>query len=159
MAETQPKRLREESHVENIEFDDSKRQKQYNNIFSLLDEEEEERETTQDFSSIFTTLEQELSSSTTSPPCTAEEEAAHHQQIPTAGHSEDVTSVIRHLLEASDDELGIPNVEDNDNKLEINSAENFSNFDFSDNYYDNCLWEIEDVDASYYNVMQSELYM
>ncbi|KAI3452826.1 hypothetical protein Pfo_009489 [Paulownia fortunei] len=135
MAETQQKRLREESHdAESLEFDDSnansKRQKPYNNILSLLDEEEEEEEPSQDLSAIFTTLQQELSSSTScdsttfdfdSLPFTAAEEA-HHQQT-TAGSStsavcspssgdcadedEGVKSVMRHLLEASDDELGI----------------------------------------------------
>ncbi|PIN04082.1 hypothetical protein CDL12_23383 [Handroanthus impetiginosus] len=168
MAETQQKRLREESNeLESDENSNSKRQKPYNNILSLLDEEEEE-EPNQDLSAIFTTLQQELSSSTScdstafdfgSPPFTAGEEVQHLQ--PTAGPStsvdcgeedDGVKSVMRHLLEASDDELGIPNKEDNN--VEISFSENFP-FAFSDNG----LWELEDVAANYYTMLQSELFM
>ncbi|CAI9761315.1 unnamed protein product [Fraxinus pennsylvanica] len=69
MAESQPKRQRGESH----EADDtnSKRNKSYDNILSILTDEEEEPN--QYFSAIFTTLQQELSSSFSYPPCPYEE--------------------------------------------------------------------------------------
>ncbi|KAK4399786.1 hypothetical protein Sango_1084700 [Sesamum angolense] len=174
MAETQQKRLREESHdSESLGFDDSnsnsKRQKPYTNILSLLEEEEEEEEEqpSQDLSAIYTTLQQELSSSTTSKSAAfdfdytsfeaAEQEETPHQQ-PTAAPStsdedEGVKSVMRHLLEASDDELGIPNTEDNYN-VEISSDENFP-FAFADDG----LWEFDDVAANYYTRLQTELFM
>ncbi|KAL0447061.1 UNVERIFIED_CONTAM: hypothetical protein Slati_1834000 [Sesamum latifolium] len=177
MAETQQKRLREESHdSESLGFDDSnsnsKRQKPYTNILSLLDQEEEEEQPNQDLSAIYTTLQQELSSSTssesaafdfdyTSFTAAEEQEETPHQQ-PTAGPStsavcadedEGVKSVMRHLLEASDDELGIPNTEDNYN-VEISSDENFP-FAFADDG----LWEFDDVAANYYTMLQTELFM
>ncbi|KAL0327186.1 UNVERIFIED_CONTAM: hypothetical protein Scaly_0926600 [Sesamum calycinum] len=172
MAETQQKRLREESHdSESLGFDDSnsnsKRQKPYTNILSLLEEEEEEEQPSQDLSAIYTTLQQELSSSTTSKSAAfdfdytsfaaAEQEETPHQQ-PTAAPStsdedEGVKSVMRHLLEASDDELGIPNTEDNYN-VEISSDENFP-FAFADDG----LWEFDDVAANYYTMLQTELFM
>ncbi|KAL0296914.1 UNVERIFIED_CONTAM: hypothetical protein Sradi_6743500 [Sesamum radiatum] len=172
MAETQQKRLREESHdSESLGFDDSnsnsKRQKPYTNILSLLEEEEEEEQPSQDLSAIYTTFQQELSSSTTSKSAAfdfdytsfaaAEQEETPHQQ-PTAAPStsdedEGVKSVMRHLLEASDDELGIPNTEDNYN-VEISSDENFP-FAFADDG----LWEFDDVAANYYTMLQTELFM
>lgn len=160
MAETPSKRLRQDPHAsETFDFDDSnsKRQKPYNNILSLLDEEDENFEQNQDLSAIFTTLEQELSSSSTttaaafdfnSPPLTAVED----QQ--TGEEDEGVKSVMRHLLEASDDELGIPNYTEENNNAQIKSDENNLL-----NFLDNGLWEFEDVAANYYTVLQSELFM
>ncbi|XP_073299894.1 uncharacterized protein [Primulina huaijiensis] len=183
MAETQPKRHREEQ-PQPIDFEDSypntKRHKPYNTILSLLEEEEDETQPTpelpsEDLSAMFTTLQQELSSSTAFDdfdfvPCTAVEVAdiaAHHQKStesstsavcsPRSGDGEEkedegAKSVIRHLLEASDDELGIPNREDND--VGLKSGENFP-FAFTDHG----LWELEDETANYYTVLQSELFM
>ncbi|KAK4429975.1 hypothetical protein Salat_1298200 [Sesamum alatum] len=187
MAETQQKRLREEPHEgSSSEFDDSsatsKRQKPYNSILNLLEEEEEEdgepshepsHELSQDLSAIFTTLQQELSSSTScdstttfdfdSLPSTAAVEEPDPSHTATAGgaatSAEDdcVKSVMRHLLEASDDELGIPNRRDEiENNVEIlNSVGNYP-FGFSEH---EGLWELEDEAANYYTVLQSELFM
>ncbi|XP_075506907.1 uncharacterized protein LOC142543494 [Primulina tabacum] len=191
MAETQPKRHREEP--QSLDFEEAnpctKRHKPYNNILSLLEEEEEEDETeptseppNEDLSAMFTTLQQELSSSTSCdstafddfdfvPYSSVEgevEELTAHHQISTEsstsavcsprssdgeGEDEGVKSVMRHLLEASDDELGIPNREDND-VVEMKSGENFP-FALSDHG----LWELEDETANYYTVLQSELFM
>ncbi|KZV16072.1 hypothetical protein F511_25904 [Dorcoceras hygrometricum] len=193
MAETQPKRHREEPQAVDFEEENpsTKRQKPYNPILSLLEEEEDETEPapeppSEDLSAMFTTLQQELSSSTSCDstafedfdflPCTAVEvEVAelasphHHQQSsetstsavcsPRSGHGDGdggddgAKSVMRHLLEASDDELGIPNRED-DGVVELKSGENFP-FAFSDHG----LWELEDEAANYYTVLQSELFM
>ncbi|PWA62123.1 hypothetical protein CTI12_AA366780 [Artemisia annua] len=59
-------------------------------------------------------------------------------------------SVIRHLLEASDDELGLPAVtKGGDDVAEVSY------------YGDLCdgLWELEDEVANYYTLLQSELFM
>lgn len=178
MAEIQSKRLREEeSHRDSS----SKRQKPYNNILNhLLDQEEDEQyqvepthDLSHDFSAIFTTLQQELASASTSPdshdsvlppskaaPPAEEQEAeqSHHQ--PTSADEDDgVKSVMRRLLEASDDELGIPNRNDEelDHNIEIwnSAADNFP-FAFSDHHG---LWELEDEAANYYSVLQSGLFM
>ncbi|KAH6805283.1 hypothetical protein C2S51_030114 [Perilla frutescens var. frutescens] len=161
MAETPSKRLRQEPHAsETLDLEDesnSKRQKPYNNILSLLDEEEENEEQNQDLSAIFTTLQQELSSTTAasfdfdSRPLTTEDDSRRHQN---GEEDEGVKSVMRHLLEASDDELGIPNYTEENNNVQIKSDENISL-----NFFYNGLWEFEDVAANYYTVLQSELFM
>ncbi|PIN24969.1 hypothetical protein CDL12_02290 [Handroanthus impetiginosus] len=173
MAETPSKRLREESYQESDGSGaNSKRQKPYSNILNLLDEEEEaeqsqepSHELSQDLSAIFTTLQQELSSSPTTaafdldslPSAAAVEETEQSQHgDPSAecggGDDDGVKSVMRHLLEASDDELGIPNTKDDENNFGIlNSGENFP--------LDNGLWELEDEAANYYTVLQAELFM
>ncbi|KAL3636265.1 hypothetical protein CASFOL_020812 [Castilleja foliolosa] len=158
MAETQQKRLR--SGDQNVDFDDSipdsKRPKPYNTILSLLDEEDEEQN--QDLSAIFTTLQQEITSSASfgfeSPQFTAEDDRK------TDGE-DGVESVMRHLLEASDDELGIPSTEEDYNNININFNEIRANDDdlgFA-NFFDNGIWELEDVAANYYTLLQSELFM
>ncbi|KAK7828541.1 hypothetical protein CFP56_030121 [Quercus suber] len=72
---------------------------------------------------------------------------------------DDKERVIRHLLEASDDELGIPNREVGvgvgvvyDFGVEgLNGGDGYS---FGDG-----LWELEDEAANYYTLLQSELFM
>ncbi|KAL7132872.1 hypothetical protein ABFS83_12G104200 [Erythranthe nasuta] len=175
MAETPHKRLRDqESHIEEYS---SKRQKPYNTILHLLDEEEPSqepsRELSHDLSAIYTTLQQELVSSCTtttlvhnddfdslppseaSPAAVGEAEQSGH---PTCGggagadENDGVKSVMRHLFEASDDELGIPNIMD-----ENVSIEDKLPFSLINDY--NGLWELEDEAANYYTVLQSELFM
>ncbi|XVE85889.1 hypothetical protein DITRI_Ditri17bG0127900 [Diplodiscus trichospermus] len=75
---------------------------------------------------------------------------------------DDKERVIRHLLEASDDELGIPNREDDGVGVGVEvveyEEERFNNdgngFPFCDG-----LWELEDETANYYALLQSELFM
>lgn len=55
--------------------------------------------------------------------------------------------VMRHLLEASDDELGIPNGE-------FLVGEGVDGVALSD-----ALWELEDEAANYYTLFQSQLFM
>ncbi|KAG6426287.1 hypothetical protein SASPL_110509 [Salvia splendens] len=165
MAENSPKRHRDDSIGSDL--DDScsivKRQKPYNNILNLLDEEEPEpsNEPSQDLSAMFTSLEQELSSSGSGSDTTnfdfepLPEASEHSQPLASAGdEDESVKSVMRHLLEASDDELGIPNTTDENGVENFNGAEDLP-FAFTDHE----LWEFEDVAANYYTVLQSELFM
>ncbi|KAL3840598.1 hypothetical protein ACJIZ3_025189 [Penstemon smallii] len=167
MAETQPKRLREESHHE----ENSKRQKPYNNIFSFLDEDEveEQLELSQDLSAIFTTLQRELSTDSSSTfefdslPSTTEESAApDHGTTGSPNYTSDLDdglrSVMTHLLEASDDELGIPNIEGPDGNFN-NTADARSDEINPFAFNDHGLWELEDEAANYYTVLQSELFM
>nr|GEZ06702.1 hypothetical protein [Tanacetum cinerariifolium] len=58
--------------------------------------------------------------------------------------------VIRHLLEASDDELGLPAV--------TKGGDDVAEMSY---YGDICdgLWELEDEVANYYTLLQSELFM
>ncbi|PON70374.1 zinc finger CCHC domain protein [Parasponia andersonii] len=177
MAETPLKRQREETQIENIgEEDCYKRQKSFSDILSLLDEEEEEPN--QDLSSLMTTLQQELSSESGSDPnsfgtgetdpenpTTASSAAvedytwASYSNSPLVSkedepeEEEEKGRVMRHLLEASDDELGIPNVEAGSGR-EIGFNGGDSGFSVSEG-----LWELEDEAANYYALLQSELFM
>ncbi|GAB2297211.1 hypothetical protein Dimus_031325 [Dionaea muscipula] len=63
---------------------------------------------------------------------------------------------MRHLLEASDDELGIPSADGGVDELvvgEINGGDDLMGLD------DGLLWELEDEAANYYTLLQSELFL
>ncbi|GAB2280296.1 hypothetical protein Dimus_014937 [Dionaea muscipula] len=62
--------------------------------------------------------------------------------------------VMRHLLEASDDELGIPN---SDGRVEDMGVEKMDGGDLLG--LDDGLWEIEDDAANYYALLQSEIFL
>ena len=163
MAETtQPKRQREDDHYQCEE--DAKRHKSYNQILSIL--EEEEVEPNQDLLDIFQSLHQELSSASFSvDPLQVSASAADvDHRSGFSGESEsgspsskeddeedDGVRMMRHLLEASDDELGLPNRSESGEE-EINSGENAL-------FLGDGLWEFEDDAANYYTLLQSELFM
>lgn len=185
MAETPPKRQREETQLAEDFEENNKRQKSYNHILSILEAEEDEPN--QDLSSIITTLQQELSSDSgfdplpfsasgtdpenpTSASAAVEEYTSSSSSSssfspPSSSSSSEALSreddkendkerVMRHLLEASDDELGIPNRElvfDGDNGVGFNDGDGFA--------YSDVLWEFEDHTANYYTMLQSELFM
>ncbi|OMO93149.1 hypothetical protein CCACVL1_06603 [Corchorus capsularis] len=185
MAEQQTplKRQREETQSSEeclVVEETTKRHKSYNHILSLLEAEEDEPN--QDLSSLITSLQQELSSSDsvldeTSLPCpkttnseadqdnnpsatanaaAIEDDSSATSCLKEEEDQDDKERVIRHLLEASDDELGIPNREE-DVVVEF-EEEGFNNggngFGFCDG-----LWELEDEAANYYTLLQSELFM
>ncbi|XP_062161248.1 uncharacterized protein LOC133868373 [Alnus glutinosa] len=173
MAETPLKRQREETQIE--ECEEFKRHKSYSHILSLLEAEEEEP--TQDLSSLITTLQQELSSESifsplsfpatepdlenpTTATATVEDQTSSSSSSSSSAavlkedEGDDKERVIRHLLEASDDELGIPNREVGvayDGDEGFDGVDGFSLCDG--------LWELEDEAANYYALMQSELFM
>ncbi|CAK9137111.1 unnamed protein product [Ilex paraguariensis] len=158
MAETPSKRQREETHEVPDCEDDSKRHKSYNHILSLLEDEEDEPN--QDLSVIFSTLQQELScDSTNFDPLlgpTSEADPDHQRRVSATSEckvdeEDDKERVIRHLLEASDDELGIPHRTDGGDE-KINGGDH--TFSLCDG-----LWEFEDEAAYYYELLQSELFM
>ncbi|KAF3620745.1 putative LRR receptor-like serine/threonine-protein kinase GSO1-like [Capsicum annuum] len=157
---------------EQEEFEENKRHKSYNDILSILEEDEEygleSDPISETGSDIFTTLQQELEllpsggddilgSDLVENNFTGSTPGGTQQQ------EDDRSSVIRHLLEASDDELGIPSgdgingsdfplVEENENENETNGGD--FPFAISDG-----LWELEDEAANYYSLLQSELFM
>ncbi|KAF3974174.1 hypothetical protein ACB098_03G168000 [Castanea mollissima] len=183
MAETPLKRQREETQIE--DYEESKRHKSFNQIVSLLDAEEEEPN--QDLSSLITTLQQELSSDSNShsifdplsfptaendPESLTTASSTMQDQNFTSSYSssssspkvlskedgeDDKDRVIRHLLEASDDELGIPNREVGLGVVYDVGVEGFN----GGGGYPFCegLWELEDEAANYYTLLQSELFM
>ncbi|XAR65177.1 hypothetical protein NMG60_11009199 [Bertholletia excelsa] len=157
MAETPLKRQREETLVsESMEHEDPKRQKSYTHIISLLEDEEDE--TNQDFSSILTTLQHELSEPDpdlheTSGSGSPEFNPASHGGLKGEEEEEEGERerVMKHLLEASDDELGIPNKVDGRDDDVINGGDGLPVIDG--------FWEFEDEAANYYTLLQSELFM
>lgn len=165
----------------------SKRHKSYNDILSILELQEED-EPNQDLSDIFTSLEQELSSSDSTAVCgggsggsfgsggdvsgseaesvdeTCFSAAPDRNSGGDSGNNESIEEddervrVMRHLLEASDDELGIPNrVEESGEEEETGSGDKQQLFLSGD-----WKWQFEDDAADYYyNFMhlQSELFI
>ncbi|KAI3981453.1 hypothetical protein MKX01_007380 [Papaver californicum] len=152
----------------------------YNQILSILETEEEEEELVEDISSLITSLQQEIS---TSDDLSTKKSSATTTPIPDGHNSnknafedlslssssssaasnedeEDKDGVIRHLLEASDDELGIPQI---GLDFEFEEDEVRSNYGevrlFDMGGYDTGLWEFEDETANYYTLLQSELFM
>ncbi|KAJ4711308.1 Zinc finger CCHC domain protein [Melia azedarach] len=141
MAETPLKRQRDETQLEDGE--ETKRHKSYNHIISLLEVEEDEP--AEDLSSLMTKDCAITSSSPSSASsCSKEDEANDRERV------------MRHLLEASDDELGIPSMEVRVNSTEygdvgVNSGDELALCDG--------LWDLEDEAANYYTLLQSELFM
>lgn len=97
-------------------------------------------------------------------PSPTEESAPYHQtpctlvaspsSAASAGEEDDKEKMIRHLLEASDDELGLPN------RIDFNGDTNFDNVGHSVfSVCDGGLWELEDEAANYYTLLQAQLFM
>ncbi|XP_021897677.1 uncharacterized protein LOC110814475 [Carica papaya] len=166
MADAVPlKRQREETdqtHVEDEVVEENKRHKSYTHILSLLDAEEDEPN--QDLSSLITTLQQELSSESDfdhtfpCPPSANPTTTPASSSSSCSNEEDDRERVIRHLLEASDDELGIPNRDGTDVVGEQGFVFNGDGDGFSAPFCDG-LWELEDEAANYYALLQSELFM
>lgn len=154
MAETQQKRPREELGIpdSDSQHENPKRQKSFNQSLSILDEEQDE--SNHDLSDIFQTLRQELSSDSATDDPFLFNLAFDHQSggSPTTekdeGDEENNINMMRRLLEASDDELGIPNRADE----ESNRGEEFLSLGDG-------IWEFEDYAANYYEFLQSELFI
>ncbi|XP_058193419.1 uncharacterized protein LOC131310432 [Rhododendron vialii] len=150
MAETAPKRQREETHGFPEENADPKRQKSYDQILSLL-EEEQEQEPNQDFSSILKTLQRELDDDPFSVPGSETDPNGNNPTWMGGEEKDEAERFMRHLLEASDDELGIPHRVDGGDGEGMKGEDEIS---FCDG-----LWDLEDEAANYYSLMQSELYV
>lgn len=174
---TGSKRPREETQLQELDFEEhSKRHKPYNHILSLLESEEED--SSEDLSSLITTLQQEITcactpdtllspaqendqDNPTTTTTTLEDYSASASSSPPQSEigalkedeEDDKERIMRHLLEASDDELGIPNGGDglmDFSEDGFNGRDGFSSFG-------NGLWELEDETANYYTLLLSEL--
>ncbi|XP_058772427.1 uncharacterized protein LOC131646408 [Vicia villosa] len=182
-----PKRPREAQIEKDLDFEESsKRHKPYNHILSLLDLEEEES-TTQDLSPMMTTLQQEITCSSnnyqdtllisqndqnnlTSFGCnTLEDDSAlscfsstsSQHVLKEEEEDDEKLKVMRHLLQASDDELGIPSSSGDYYGLVGFGGEEYGfngGDEFSSSLCDK-LWELEDERANYYDLLQSELFL
>ncbi|KAG4921137.1 hypothetical protein AAZX31_18G114800 [Glycine max] len=178
-----PKRPREEETLEHKDASldsyellesSSKRHMPYNHILSLLESEEED--STQDLSPLITALQQEitncandsdtllsqhnLTNTTTTTNNNLESCSSSTTQYSSnmVEEHDDKEGVMRHLLEASDDELGIPNKEDES----LDHGEdgfNFNGGDMFSSFCDGLLWDLEDEAANYYDLLQSQLFL
>ncbi|XP_057508544.1 uncharacterized protein LOC130791421 [Actinidia eriantha] len=147
MEQNPSKRQREETQT----LEDPKRQKSYTHIISLLEDDDDDEDPNQDFTSILTTLQRELSCD----PLPRSKSDSTDNSDPTRKWEEgedEGERFMRHLLEASDDELGIPNrTVDGDYEEGINCGDEVSTCDG--------LWELDDDVANYHSLFQSELLM
>ncbi|KAI4328415.1 hypothetical protein L6164_020772 [Bauhinia variegata] len=162
----------EETQVEEWGSEEySKRQKPYNHILSLLEADEEDP--TQDLSPLITTLQQEITASVsdsetlfssaqenTITSTTATSIASDSSATLKEDEEDDKEKIMRHLLEASDDELGIPNRGEDQYGLMDFGGDGFNN-NGSNGFSSLCdgLWELEDETANYYSLLQSELFL
>lgn len=80
------------------------------------------------------------------------------QRLKRNKSQDDKEQVIRHLLEASDDELGIPNRE-GDFDVGVFEFEQGCNNGGNGLALCDRLWEFEDDAANYYTLLQSELFL
>ncbi|KAJ7953787.1 Zinc finger CCHC domain protein [Quillaja saponaria] len=187
MEETPLKRQREENQVEENGEEECKRHKSYNNILSLLESEEEEptqdisslittlqqelSPTDCNFDTLLNSPPENdqnnpaIASSTSSLLLKDHNSSASSNFTSSAILKEDEEEevddkemVMRHLLEASDDELGIPNKGYNGLVDHVELEDGFSvggdGFGLG-----NRLWELEDETANYYTLLQSELFL
>ncbi|CAA0823862.1 Unknown protein [Striga hermonthica] len=165
---TELKRLRSED-PETSGSDDSsqnsKRQKPYGGILSLLDQDEDDCEAAhgQDLAAVFSALQQEISDAAAAVDVDSPALAAAEDRSAADGEEGEAESVMRRLLEASDDELGIPSAEEMYGNINNGNGDEIVDgirpgedlpFGFVDN-----LWELEDVAANYYTMLQSELFI
>ncbi|KAK8522914.1 hypothetical protein V6N13_115861 [Hibiscus sabdariffa] len=158
MAEQMPSKRQREETQKSKQLEPKRQKSCTEHILSLLEAEEEEP--TQELSSVDTYLQQHLSSDSVldlpfPPTVKADDQenpgtmtnSTQDYATPTASLKGDKEQddVIRHLLQASDDELGIPNTQ---------PADFHNAFAFSDG-----LWDLEDQAANYYTLLQSQLFM
>ncbi|KAI3763617.1 hypothetical protein L2E82_13593 [Cichorium intybus] len=127
----------------------------------------EQQETAQDLSDFFTNLSSDpFLDFTHQPEPDPDNNSTSNMKQELVDDDDEKERVIRHLLEASDDELGIPSrVEGDGDGTDVGdggqgddeiSGEGYG--DFSAALCD-VLWELEDEAANYYTFLQSELFM
>ncbi|XP_074274565.1 uncharacterized protein LOC141598718 [Silene latifolia] len=162
------KRVRQEEENEEI----IKRQKSYKDIITLLEEEEDDPN--EDISSLISTLQEEIISSTGLNPVQPGSDDLNRVYSGSdefdrvcsgsGGEEEEVEKVMKHLLEASDDELGIPNLSGEMNGYDVVDVDE-GHVDGGDLFLPvgEGLWEFEDHEANNYyeysSLLQSEIFM
>ncbi|CAH8313227.1 unnamed protein product [Eruca vesicaria subsp. sativa] len=171
MAETTPfKRHREEETL--AEEETTKRQKpsysSYNDqILCLLEDSDELKQPNNDISSFINALQQEISSADDQNAAFSGVSNVEDSSISCVSSKEDDVDdennekVMQHLLEASDDELGIPNTGFGESKYDMNKNDINQEYVYGNSLLDgfgDAFWELEDEAANYYTLLQSELF-
>jgi len=167
-----PKRPREEPLGDEFALDcdnsleSSKRHKPYNHILSLLESEEDD--STQDLSPLIAALQQEITNFASDSDTLLSQDTTTSNNLEECSSSttqcsggiveeDDKEMVMRHLLEASDDELGIPN-KGGEGLLDLGEDRGLNGGDMLSSICD-WLWEFEDETANYYELLQSQLFL
>ncbi|CAF2045663.1 hypothetical protein BRARA_I03153 [Brassica rapa] len=174
MAETTPiKRHREEETLADEEA--TKRQKpssssssSYNDqILCLLDDSDELNRPNNDLTSFLNALQQEISSDDKNAAVSRVSNVEDSSTSCVSWKEDDVDDennekVIQHLLEASDDELGIPNTGFGESNYDMIKNDINQDYVYGNSLLDgfgDAFWELEDEAANYYTLLQSELFL
>ncbi|KAJ4916561.1 Uncharacterized protein Rs2_02111 [Raphanus sativus] len=174
MAETAPiKRHREEETLP--EEETIKRQKpsssssSSNNdqILRLLDDSDEINQPNNDLTSFINALQQEISSNDKNATVSGASNVEASSTSSVSSEEDDVDDennekVMQHLLEASDDELGIPNTGFGENNYDMIKNDINQDYVYGNSLLDgfgDAFWELEDFAANYYTLLQSELFL
>ncbi|ESQ34332.1 hypothetical protein EUTSA_v10008900mg [Eutrema salsugineum] len=165
------KRHREEETL--AEEDTAKRQKpssssspSYNDqMLCLLSDSEEFNQPNNDLTSFINALQQEFSSddqnAVVSGVSNVEDSCVSSKEDDV--DDENKEQVMQHLLETTDDELGIPNTEFGGSNYELIKNDISQDYVYNgerllDGFGD-AFWELEDEAANYYTLLQSELFL
>ena len=171
MAETTPiKRHREEETL--AEEETNKRQKpsssSYNDqILCLLDDSDELNLPNNDLASFIHTLQQDISSDDQNGVVSRVSNVEDSSTSCVSSKEDDVDEeskekVMQHLLEASDDELGLPSNEFGESNYEMIKNDVSQDYIYGDSLLDgfgDAFWELEDEAANYYTLLQSQLFL
>ncbi|KAK3421923.1 hypothetical protein EUGRSUZ_G02516 [Eucalyptus grandis] len=170
MAETSPLKRQREATPD--EEEEEKRQKSYKDIISLLEEEEDVPG--QDLSSLITSLQQELASVSSDPLAASAEEAGPEATSSSASSAspagegggeggDERERVMRRLLEASDDELGLPSRDSSEVGDGVGTEEGDDGLcgsvgggQGSIDLWEGLVWELEDEATNHCALLQSE---
>ncbi|KAJ4879725.1 Uncharacterized protein Rs2_36779 [Raphanus sativus] len=174
MAKTTPlKRHREEETL--AEEETNKRQKpstssfssHNDQILSLLNDSDELNQPNNDLTSFLNSLQQDISSDDQNGVLSRVSNVEDSSTSCVSSKEDDVDeeakeTVMQHLLEASDDELGLPSNEFGESNYEMIKNEISQDYVCGDNLLDgfgDAFWELEDEAANYYALLQSELFL
>ncbi|CAH2033845.1 unnamed protein product [Thlaspi arvense] len=174
MAETTAvsplKRHLEEEYL--AEEETTKRKKlspsSYNDqILCLLDDSDELNQPNNDLTSFINALQQEISSDDQNAVVSGASNLEDSSDSCVSSKEDEVDDenkekVMQHLLEASDDELGIPNTEFGGCSYEFIKDEINQDYVNGNSLLDgfgDAFWELEDEAANYYTLLQSELFL
>lgn len=133
----------------------------YDQILCLLEDSDEQNQHNNDLTSFVNALQQEISSdyqnAVVSRTFNVEDScvSSKEEEVEDDNNKE---KVMQHLLEASDDELGIPNTDFGESNYEKINEDYVYGDSLLDGFGD-AFWELEDEAANYYTLLQSELFM
>ncbi|CAA7036223.1 unnamed protein product [Microthlaspi erraticum] len=136
-------------------------------ILCLLNDSDELNQPNNDLTSFINALQQEISSDDPNTVVSGTSSAENSSNSCASSKEDEVDDdnkekVMQHLLEASDDELGIPNTEFGGSNYEMIKNDINQDYVYGNSLPDgfgDAFWELEDEAANYYTLLQSELFL